>query len=150
MPFIRNTAWRATRATARQIISKPYANTVQRLFTAIPSRPCENLPAGPRAPLKRNFPSRFDCWSGLTSSFDAGIRRPVVAPPRAARKLRRDANGYMDYFFPFRDKEYCGMVSFSPPRSARRWAGIRGVQRKKSSLVHSPCFRPRIFRRERG
>jgi len=27
-PFIRNTAWRATRVTARQTISKPFANTV--------------------------------------------------------------------------------------------------------------------------
>ena len=119
-PFIRNTAWRATRVTARQTISKPFASTVPRLFTAIPSRPCENLPAGPPAPLKRNFPSRFNCWSrlpvcseqGRRSSFNAGIRRPVVVPPRAARKLRRDANRYTECFCPFRDKGYCGMVSF--------------------------------------
>src|SRR3989454_5032209 len=46
-PFIRNTVWRDTRATGRPIISKPCASMAPRLFTAIPSRPCANPPAGP-------------------------------------------------------------------------------------------------------
>src|SRR3989442_943192 len=46
-PFIRNTVWRDTRATGRPIISKPCASMAPRLYTAIPSRPCANPPAGP-------------------------------------------------------------------------------------------------------
>src|SRR5882762_1141171 len=41
-PYIRNTAWRATRATARPTISKPFANMAHRRSTAIPSLRCGN------------------------------------------------------------------------------------------------------------
>src|SRR6266849_5804438 len=57
----------------------------------------------------------------------------AAAPPRAARKLRRDANGCMGCSLPCRDKARSGMVSLSVAGAARRPFRIRGLRRKKSS-----------------
>ena len=71
-PYIRNTAWRATRVTARPTISKPYASMAHRRSTAIPSLLCDSLPAGLPALLKRNFLSRFSCRFSLSVGDEQG------------------------------------------------------------------------------
>src|SRR5229473_6706377 len=80
-PFIRNTVWRDTRAMGLPTISKPCASTAPRLFTAIPSRPYANRPAGPLAQRKLHFLLRFDFPSG-------NVSRRLFSPCKASHSER--------------------------------------------------------------
>ncbi len=75
-----DTAWRATRATARPTISRPYANMAHRRSTAIPSLLCENPAVGPPVLPKRNFLSRFST-AGLESREERRKKSSLVCSP---------------------------------------------------------------------
>src|SRR6266849_4145628 len=73
----------------------------------------------------------------------------AAAPPRAARKLRRDGDECTAYSLPGCDKDYSGMVSLSVAGAARRPSRINGLRRKKSSRPFG-LFSPANIRDGKG